>query len=230
LGRGASEILSRVVAATREVVAGRAAYERDTVLFFEPAPPFHIVSVLLRSALRDGGQLEVIDFGGSLGTTYRQCRPFISGLVRLQWHVIEQPHFADAGRREFSNAELHFHDSVGDVRAATTPFTFIFSSVLQYLEHPDDVLRSLQLLPGSHLMIDRSPFSHQDADRLCIQRAPRNVYKASYPCWIFSKDRVLRLLEPHWKVICDFPSPEGAQRTSDGLRFEFSGLMLERRS
>lgn len=228
-GYSDANIIARVAAATREVVSGRAAYERDSVLFYEPAVPFHTVSTLLRSAARDGGQLEVIDFGGSLGSTYRQCRPFLAGLSRLQWHVVEQASYVDAGRREFSTAELHFHTSIGEVPAAATPFTFVFSSVLQYLEHPDDALRSLQALPCRHLMIDRTTFSRQPDDRLCIQHAPKRVYNASYPCWILSKDRVLRLLSPHWEIISDFPNAEGSHRTSDGLPFEFRGLILERR-
>jgi len=30
--------------------------------------------------------------------------------------------------------------------------------------------------------------------------------------------------------VCDYPSPEGAARTTDGLPFEFRGLILEKTS
>jgi putative methyltransferase (TIGR04325 family) len=229
-GYSHADILTRVIAATREVVSGRAAYERDSVPFYEPAVPFHTVSALLRSAVRDDGRLEVIDFGGSLGSTYRQCRPFLAGLQRLQWHVVEQASFVDAGRREFSSEELHFYASIDEVPAPATPFTFIFSSVLQYLEHPYEVMGSLHTIPGRHLLIDRSPFSDRHVDRLCIQHAPKNVYRASYPCWILSRDKLLAMLSPHWQVISDSSSPEGPHRTSDGLSFQFRGLIFERRS
>ncbi|HEY2925808.1 methyltransferase, TIGR04325 family [Piscinibacter sp.] len=228
-GYSHADILAKVIEATREVVSGRAAYERDSVLFYEPAVPFQTVSTLLRSAVRDGGRLEVIDFGGSLGSTYRQCRPFLAGLQRLQWHVIEQASFVDAGRAEFSSAELHFHRSIDEVPAVATPFTFIFSSVLQYLEHPYDVIGRLHTIPGRHLMIDRSTLSNQQLDRLCIQHAPKNVYRASYPCWILSRDKLLALLSPHWQLLGDFQSPEALQRTADGLQFQFRGLIFERR-
>ncbi len=47
------------------------------------------------------------------------------------------------------------------------------------------------------MIIDRTPMSDQSHDRLCIQHVPAHIYKASYPCWIFSHQGLLRsALEP----------------------------------
>jgi len=65
-------ILARMTAATRTVAAGRAAYERDTVLFPEPAAdPLLLAELTALASLRPAG-LRVLDFGGALGSTWFQ--------------------------------------------------------------------------------------------------------------------------------------------------------------
>ena len=222
-----SQILERVAAATREVVAGRAAYERDSVLFHEPGLRFEILAPLLRAALRHGGRVEVIDFGGSLGSSYRQCRPFIP-LGNVSWHVVEQAAFAAAGTAEFTTPELSFHSSIDDLPAAALPRTLLASSVLQYLEDPLAHLRQWATLDIDTLIIDRTPMSGVAESALCIQHVPRHIYPASYPCWVLSRERLLATLGSGWQLLAEFGSLEGKFRARGGPRFAFSGMILER--
>lgn len=221
-------IVERVRHATRRVVEGKAAYERDSVLFHELHVPFHLVAGLLRSATQDGGRLNVIDIGGSLGSTYRQCRPFLAVLARIDWHIVEQPHFVAAGRAEFTSGELSFHEDVDSVPMSATPATFLLSSSLQYFQHPDGLLDALARRPARHLLVDRTPFTEGLNDRPCVQFASRTVYDGSYPCWIISRPRLLARLASHWRVVSEYCSPEGRNVMSDGTEFEFRGLLLER--
>jgi putative methyltransferase (TIGR04325 family) len=168
-------ILQRVIEASREVVAGRAAYERDSILFAEAAVPFQLVAGILRSAAMDRGRVRVVDIGGSLGSTYRQCRSFLSTLESLEWHIVEQAKFVDAGKKEFSTPELQFHAAIDDVPSEGTPSTFLLSSSLQYIERPYELLSSLTTMPARHLVIDRTPISEAANDRLSIQQAPRAI-------------------------------------------------------
>lgn len=230
-GYDAAGILDRVIRASRTVHAGGAAYERDGVLFHEIDYPFAILSCLMRAAALDGGRLDVVDFGGSLGSTYRQCRPFLQGLASTRWHVVEQPSFAAAGRAEFSTPELQFVSSLAELPQAGAQRVALLSSVLQYLEDPAGTLGALLSSAGvRHLVIDRTPLSAEDSDRLCIQHVPKQIYPASYPCWILSRPRLLEGLSSGWRTVCEFPCPEGAARTEDGLPFEFRGLILERKT
>ena len=82
-GYAADVIVDRVAQATREVIAGRAVFERDSVLFHEPDYRYPIVAALLHCAQANNGRLDVIDFGGSLGSTYRQCKPLLDGVQRV---------------------------------------------------------------------------------------------------------------------------------------------------
>ncbi|WP_280154582.1 methyltransferase, TIGR04325 family [Piscinibacter sp. XHJ-5] len=229
-GYDADGILARVVQATRDVVSGRARYERDGVLFDEPDYPFAMLTALLRAAAADNGRLNVIDFGGSLGSTYRQCRPLLDGLTSIGWCVVEQASFVAAGQAEFGTAELRFAGSLHDVPQAEGAPVILASSVLQYLPDPAAVLRDFAASSARHLVVDRTPLSGEPADRLCVQHVPSHIYEASYPCWILSRERLLHGLSRDWRLVCDFPCPEGTARTEDGLPFEFRGLILERQS
>ena len=224
-----ARILERVVSATREVVAGHAAYERDSVLFHEPDLRFEILAPLLRAALRHGGRLEVIDFGGSLGSTFRQCRPFIP-LAHVDWHVVEQAAFAAAGTAEFTTPELSFHSSIDDFPATALPRTLLASSVLQYLEDPLGHVRRWATLGIDTLIIDRTPMWGDAEDALCIQHVPRHIYPASYPCWVLSRERLLATLGKGWQLLAEFGGPEGRFHVRGGPRFAFSGMILERQS
>jgi len=228
-GYDSEHILQRVVQATRAVIRGEALFERDSVLFHEPAHSFAVLAALLRAAALNQGVLEVIDFGGSLGSTYRQCRSFLGPLQRLRWQVVEQPSFVRAGA-EFENDELSFASDIAELGTFTTAPVVLLSSVLQYIERPREVLEQLTRLPASHLVIDRTPLSDALEDQLAIQQVPQHIYGGSYPCWILSRSRLLATLKPHWDILAEFDCEEGGDMTDNGLAFEFRGPVLLRRA
>ena len=227
-GYDAGDILRRVTEATRQVVAGHAAFERDAVLFDRPAYGFAVLAALLRTAALQQGCLRVIDFGGSLGSAYRQCRPFLGALRQLQWCVVEQPHFVEAGRREFSTDELVFSHTLQSVPWWGEPCVVLLSSVLQYLDDPWQLLDTLGGSAAVCLVIDRTPMSPAGADRICVQSVPRQIYQASYPCRILSRAALMARLAKDWQLLSEFACEEGGFSTRDRFRFEFAGLIYER--
>jgi putative methyltransferase (TIGR04325 family) len=228
-GYGAPDILNRVVEATRAVVAGDAPFERDSILFDEPEYPFAVLAALCRAASAER-RLTVVDFGGSLGSSYRQCRAFLDHLSAVRWQVVEQAAFVDAGRREFTTDELSFHGSIDDLPVALGAVVVLASSALQYLEDPHAQLAAFTRSAAAHLVIDRTPMHDGPTDRLCIQHVPRHIYPASYPCRLLSRAKLFEHLQADWKLLCDFACAEGHRSTDDGLPFEYRGLILERRS
>lgn len=227
IGYDSDIILERVVAATRKVVAGEAAFERDSVLFDEVEQPFQLLAPLLRVAAEDGARLSVLDFGGSLGSTYRQCRKFL-GRIALAWNVIEQPKFVQAGQREFETDELKFYERASDVPAARRPTALLFSGSLQYLDAPFEVLEAIAALPGAVLIIDRTPFRDGKESFACVQKVPRRIYPASYPLWVLGRERLLSALAPQWQVAASFATPEGTAWSSSGWTFTYGGLIFQR--
>lgn len=215
-GYDAAEILRRVEAATRQVVAGQAAFERDSVAFPHIEHPFPVLAGLLRAAAEADGPLTVLDFGGSLGSSYRQCRPFLAVLPRVHWMVVEQPHFVQAGRARYTTDELVFHATIGDAAAARTPHAVLTSSSLQYLPDPHAVLAQLAATGARTLLIDRTPLVDADADRVIVQQVPPSIYPASYPCWILGRARLLAALGDGWELLADYPCADAPLRTDAG--------------
>lgn len=228
-GYAHGEILDRVIRASREVEAGRAAFERDAVLFDIWQAPVQLLAPLLRHAARCGGHLEVVDFGGSLGSSYRQCRPFLPALASLRWYVIEQPGFVAAGRAEFENETLSFHDTVDALPPAAAPRLLLASSVLQYLEAPLEAIAGWDVPSVRAVLIDRTPVWSGATHWPCVQHVPRHIYPASYPCWVLSQPRLLERLAQRWRLVYEFDSVEGRHAARGGPTFDFKGFYLEDR-
>jgi putative methyltransferase (TIGR04325 family) len=227
-GYSTQAVIDRVSEATRSILAGHPGYERDSVLLNDGAYPYQILTALLRGATLNGGRLSVIDFGGSLGSTYRLCAPFLEGLSAIQWQIIEQAPFVELGQREFCTDQLGFFSSIDELPQPIARPVILLSSVLQYLERPWEILGQLLQHDACQLAVDRTPMSSSPEDRLCIQHVPKTIYEASYPCWILSRQRLNNELAQRWNLLAEFASADGTATTEDGFAFEFRGIIAER--
>jgi putative methyltransferase (TIGR04325 family) len=228
-GYNAQEILDRVEAATVRVLAGDKAFERDSVVFDSICHSFPVLAGLLRAAVENDGELSVLDFGGSLGSSFRQCRQYLSVVRKLDWRIVEQEHFVRRGRERFETDQLRFYGSIDEAVAESTPEVVLISSVVQYLETPYSMLNELSNSGSRYLIVDRTPFAGDSNDRLVVQQVPESIYPASYPCWIFSRERFVATLETEWEMLADYPSVDGVM-AADGMRVEFGGMIMRRRS
>lgn len=194
-------ILEKVKYAAREVKEGRASYERDSVLFKEPAYSWQLLAFLLWVASKNGNKLHVLDFGGSLGSLYFQHKNFFEHLDEFSWSIVEQDNFVQCGKTHFEDAILKFYSSVHECIKERNLSVVIFSSVLQYLENPYLVLRESFEQKIPYIFIDRTPFQEKrKKDILTTQRVPRKIYNASYPCWIFNTHTFLSFFEEYTQV------------------------------
>jgi putative methyltransferase (TIGR04325 family) len=224
-GYSQSDILSQVASATRRVIAGEVAYDRDGFVFEDVDYSYPLVSMLMHAALLNAGKLNVIDFGGALGSTYRQCLPLLGSVRQIFWQVIEQEHYVDLGKSEFEDHCLSFHEGLEDTTVdAGGERVLLLSSVIQYLRYPEDEIRRLIDCGISHVIIDRTPMHDVLGHKLCVQRIPKKLGGGSYPCWILSKPEILKLFPRPWKLLAEFPCLDGRWRSDDGLNFEYRGL------
>jgi len=222
-GYDAGVILDRTVVAARAVRAGQGQWERDTVVFHAPAVHAPLLAALRRAAAMNDGRLVVMDFGGSLGSTWWQHRRWLEDLKEVRWSVVEQPGMVAAGQREFSAGPLRFYETIAGCVAAERPDVALLSSVLPYLESPHRVLREIAGGGFRHLIIDRTGFVPVGRDRLTVQRVPAEIYPASYPCWFFDRTALLKPFERDWRVVAEWPGFDRAD-----IDATFSGLALER--
>ena len=226
-GYDAEEILAKVLASTLKVKHGEAATERDSVLFDQIEYAWPVLAGLMWAAARTGGRLNVLDFGGALGSSYFQNRKFLQSLPDVRWNVVEQPHYVDEGRKYIQDEQLRFYKTIVECLSENQPNVILLSSVLQYLESPADLFSELNKVGALCLVVDRTPFTLHEKDKLVVQKVPTTIYSASYAMWIFSLSEFEKLLAENWSLVAPNISPEGYVRTTNDSEFSFQGMLLE---
>lgn len=218
----AGEIFKKTKAAALAVRDGRAAFERDSVLFDKPEHRWEVLSAMFWQAAKDQGRLSVLDFGGSLGSVYYQSRAFLDDLPLVKWGVVEQPHYVDFGNKELSTSALSFFFNMDACISAIKPNVALFGGVLQYLPSPYTVLEKVLSHQIPSVVFDKFALLDQPVDRITVQRVPPEIYDASYPAWFFSESRFTKFIESagytfraEWRNIDDYPL-EGAETAING--------------
>jgi putative methyltransferase (TIGR04325 family) len=208
-GYDSSLIVEKVKEALLKVKNGEAVYERDSVIFDKIHYSYPQLASLMWVAASDRGKLNIIDFGGSLGSGYFQNFSFLSKLVRVHWNVVEQPSFVDMGKKYFENEQLRFFYTIQeclDHSPREKPNMILLSSVLQYLENPYEMAEFINSLEFDYVLVDRTLFILQGEERLTIQKVPPNIYDASYPAWFFDKDKLLSTFSKKYQLVFEFES------------------------
>jgi len=221
-------ILEKTRAALLKVKRGEAAYERDSVLFERIEYSYPLLAYLLYIASKHDGCLRVLDFGGSLGSSYFQNRGRLSHLRELKWGVVEQPAHVAVGKRDFEDGSLCFFDTVPACLAALQPQLILLSSVLQYLERPLDWLRAAPQWRLPYIIIDRAPLVGDRPSRLTIQTVPPSIYNARYPCWILNESELLAALRPAYRASDAFDAHHGTTIRLPDATATYRVFLLER--
>lgn len=221
-------ILDTVASALEKVKLDEAVYERDSVLFDEIQHSFPLLAGLLLVAANNQGSLSVLDFGGSLGSTYFQCRNFLSLLPQVRWSIVEQEKFVQRGRELFETEQLRFFYTLDESIQSARPNVALFSSVLQYIQSPYDIIRLLTNANVQYVIVDRTPFTSKKKDQLCVQHVSPKIYQASYPCWIFSESNFKCFFLKEFELITDFESQDGDGYINK-IPFSFKGMIWKRR-
>jgi putative methyltransferase (TIGR04325 family) len=216
-------ILEKVLAATQLVMDGKATYERDSVLFYDQNYSYPCLAAIMWISVKNKGKINIIDFGGSLGSAYFQNRVFFDSLQEINWCVIEQEKFVETGKQKIANNHLHFFSSIEECLKSFKIDLIIFSSVLQYLENPYSFLDEVLSMGFEYVLIDRTPFVDA-SDRITIQKVPKRIYKASYPCWFFNKRKFKKFFDSMYGLIYEFDAHDKANINS-----EFKGFLFKKK-
>ncbi len=222
-GYDSAFIRERVKDSLLKVKRGEAPYERDSVLFDHIEYDWPVLAGLMWVAAQHKGRLSVLDFGGSLGSSFFQNKKFLSSLNTLEWSVVEQPHFAKAGVSHFQDTQLRFFSTCEQCLEEREPNVILLSSVLSYVEKPYELLEYLSSLQIEFMIIDRVPVIKGEKDQIKLQKVNPIIYPASYPAWFFSKSKFLRRVEQIFEVLETYDC-----QISLGLSMDFIGLILKR--
>jgi putative methyltransferase (TIGR04325 family) len=226
-GYNAEQILQQVLAATLAVRDGKAVYERDGVTFDCPHHPYPLIATLLRAA-HARNSLHVVDFGGALGSSYFQCLPWLSHLINIDWCVVEQPHFVEAGNHKVARDGLRFAPTIAAARI-TPPDVMLFSGVLQYLGSYEQILDEALASAPRYLVLDRTPTIAGTRDLIRIQRqSTRSLAASSYPIRLFSEASLMQIAKRSYHLLSRFDAVD-APMGGVGSKVTFRGYIFERK-
>lgn len=219
-GYDSDEILSKVKQSLLKVKSGEAVYERDSVLFSSIEYSWPLLASLMWIAAQNGGNLNLIDFGGSLGSSYYQNKLFLEKLTSVRWNIVEQPAFIACGKENFANESLYFYESIAECIEETKPNTIVLSSVLQYLRLPYDMLTNIIEFGFEFMVFDLMPFNTIKKDRITVQKVDPTIYDASYPCWFLNKEKFLNIITDSYELHAAFNSSHQISLDLEKINYE----------
>lgn len=194
-------IIQKVLSSTLMVKSGKFPYERDSVLFDQIQYDWAFLAGIMWVASINRGELNVLDFGGSLGSTYWQNRKFLTTIPSLKWNIIEQIKYVEVGRKHLQDSILKFYYTKEECMTENLPNLLLLSSVISYIKEPFKLLHSLFDLNIEHVIIERILFIDGPNDRLTVQRVTPKIYNASYPCWFFSESKFMDFVKERYDVL-----------------------------
>tara|TARA_X000000368_G_scaffold416455_1_gene410410 strand:+ start:3368 stop:4165 length:798 start_codon:yes stop_codon:yes gene_type:complete len=201
-GYETSEIILKVKESLLKVKKGDAVYERDSLLFDEIHYSWPLLAGLMFASANSNGKLEVLDFGGSLGSTYFQNKKFLDRFDNLSWSIVEQKHFVDVGQSEFEDYRLKFYHNLESCIKHEKPNILILSAVLHYIEKPYELLHKILKNDFDTILVDRTPFSKTNK-KIKLQTVHPSIYKGSYPCWFFDELEFINFFEKNNYIIIE---------------------------
>lgn len=221
------EIFKKTTAAVQEVMSGKARYERDSVLFNDQSWSFEILTALSYAESLQNDVVDIIDFGGSLGSLYFKNLAWIKKNPKRQWKIVEQPHYVDWAKKNIRADQLSFYENIEQAYDPSKKQILVLSAVIHYLEKPFEFISDvLKKYPFYGVYIDRTPYLQNDqASFVSVQKIPASIYEASYPCWLFRKDDVLDILNKDYKLIFESESLDRC----DDFPVIFQGLFFLRK-
>lgn len=207
-GYDSENILNKVLDATLKVKNDEAVFERDSVLFYESEYVWPVLSGLLLAAAQNQGKLNVLDFGGALGSTYFQHQRILKSLPEIKWNIIEQDGYVKAGKQYIEDEHLRFYSEIEGCVLHNNVNVALLSSVLQYIENPTKLLGDIAALKIKLIIMDRTCYTNKkNSSSIKIQVTPSTIYKAKYPCRFFDEEEIInQLARANYTLLKDFES------------------------
>lgn len=224
-GYETDDIFETVKEATQKVLEGGYSFERDGHAFMKPEYNYELMTALLKVCVKSD-RIKLLDFGGSLGSTYFQHKSVLP-MERIRWNIVEQEHFVDYGKEHIK--ELGFFRTAEECNDSAGYDTVLFSSVLQYLDEPYSYLERILRPAPQYVIVDRTPFLQTGNSAIVNQSVPPVIYKAIYPAWLLNQTELEEYMKQagyirrdEWKCIDMIEHIDSFEQPV------FKGLLFER--
>ncbi|MCU0428811.1 MAG: methyltransferase, TIGR04325 family [Cytophagaceae bacterium] len=224
-GYDSDSIFTKVKKSALQVKRGEAAFERDSVAFQKPEFNWSLIASLYR-VLGSRKSFHVVDFGGSLGSSYFQNRKHFAHIHDLKWSIVEQPHFVKFGQEELQDQVLSFYNSIEECLACAPIDVILFSSVLQYLPDPDGILKQVRKIKIPYVLLDRTAVCTSN-EFWTVQTIHEPIYEGSYPAFFFNNEKLLERFKPDYKLLYTFENNITDARLIENQPCQWIGFLFE---
>jgi len=222
-GYDSDAIIDKVKDSLLKVRDGKAAYERDSVLFDRIEYSWPLLAGLMMAASENNNKLNVLDFGGSLGSTFFQNRKFLNCVSKVKWNIVEQKKIVEYGKKYFANESLNFFFNIDECFGQAPDINVIvLSSVIQYIEKPYELLNNLLEKNVKCVIIDRTPFIKTGKDRIAVQKIQPEIYGGYLPARLLSKDLFTRFFSKKYDLFEEFQCNDNTNKD-----YEIQGLIFK---
>ena len=182
------EILKKTLNAELNVLRGKGKYSQDGITFKNFNYNFRIISFLFY-ALKYFNSLNIVDYGGGFGNTFKEVSSIKSLEKRIfSWNIVEQKKIVEYGKKYFLNKKCKFTIDIKLIKKNI--HCLLFSSSLQYLEKPYEILDVTLRMKPKLICVDRIALGKKK-DYVALQINPKFIYDINYPVWILNEKKFL---------------------------------------
>ncbi len=237
-GWGAPAAFEKTLALSLKVRDGLIEFQQDLIEYDRIIYSETILAFLAMASGMNGGKLDIVDFGGSLGTNFAQNRKILRPFIergKCAWSVVERPPTADLGKKHFEDENLRFFGALDELKMQRheLPTSFLFSGSLQCVDEPF-ALQDRIIDGGVNLIaFDRLLVSPKAQHEIFIQQPdPAMQYHTTYPTWCFSRNLFVETMaSKDFALVEEFTLPAGAQfdyHRGPGKPYYWCGMIFAR--
>lgn len=204
VGYNHKQIIGKVRESALKAKNSKTQFEIDSLIFQKPYRDIHFKKILLNLAKKNNS-IKILDFGGSLGSSYYRYKDILSSQKKIKWSIIEQNAFVKIGKKEFQDKKLNFYYSFEEFIKKNKKQQidiFLLSSSLQYIRDYKKIINKVHRLKPDYLIILKTPMNKTENDSIYIEKVPKNIYGSSYPSWVFSKKKLINFFS-NYKLVHD---------------------------
>ncbi len=201
-------------------------FERDGYLLSTNTIPHYQLNLILKMINKKKRGLNIVDLGGSLGSSYFKMKDIINQNYKNTWNIVEQKSFVKIGRKKLKEKGLNFFDNLKNLRNKKID-VLILSGSLQYLEDPNHILKIIFDLKPEIILLERlSILKVKNEPTICVQKRGDN----SYPIWFFSNKYIIEKFKKNkYNLVESFPPEFDHNLYFNKRRIKFDGFLFKKR-
>lgn len=230
LGYEDDEIAKKIYLTTQKLIHGVARYERDGILFDDDKWDLNVItSILYVINNSNNKEINIIDYGGGMGTIFYKNKEILEKLNVRNWSIVEQESFLEWGRK-LKNSQVKFYDSISQYLKKEDKKIIdlvIISNVLQYLNKPYEVMGDISKY-CRYILINKLPLSNSDSDIDLIQKVNPKNYSAQYPIKIFSKKNFNQYIKSKFEILLTANNDDEIKIRKKYIEFEYYWMLLKK--